>query len=115
MFRNAHSPGTYNTTYLLLAEFSVRTVNYGPSFSPRLSAWAINRWKKKRGSIIYSTDRKNEANKMFIICLLPVLGTGNKCRTRDLTGVKNKVFIGSRKQYTLKPHLHDRKFLARLG
>ena len=34
---------------------------------------------------IYSTDRKNEANKMFIMWLLPVWGTGNKCRTRDLT------------------------------
>ena len=47
-------------------------------------AWAINRWKK-RGSVIYSMDRKNEANKMFIIWLLPVWGTGNKCRTHDLT------------------------------
>ena len=44
--------------YLLLAEFSVRTVNYGPSFKSM---------EKKRGSVIYSTDRKNEANKMFII------------------------------------------------
>ena len=30
--------------YLLLAEFSVRTVNYGPSIFHR---WAINRWKKR--------------------------------------------------------------------
>ena len=30
-----------------------------------LRAWAINRWKKTR-SIIYSTDRKNEANKRYI-------------------------------------------------
>ena len=69
------------TRYLLLAEFSVRTVNYGPSF---FRSRAINRWKN-RGSVIYSTDRKNEANKMFIIWLLPVWGTGNKCRTHDLT------------------------------
>ena len=34
---------------------------------------------KKRGSVIYSKDRKNEAKKMFIIWLLPVWGTGNKC------------------------------------
>ena len=61
---------TERDTYLLLAEFSVRTVNYG---------------KKKRGSVIYSTKRKDEANKMFIIWLLPVWGTGNKYRTRDLT------------------------------
>ena len=75
--------------YLLLAEFSVRTGNYGLSFFHRfmaqaLSARAINRWKK-RGPVIYSTDRKNEANKMFIIWLLPVWETGNKCRTHDLT------------------------------
>ena len=36
-------------------------------------------------SLIYCTDRKNEANKMFIIWLLQVSGTGNRCRTRDLT------------------------------
>ena len=47
-------------------------------------AWAINRWKK-RGSVIYSMDRKNKADKMFIIWLLPFLGNGNKCRTHDLT------------------------------
>ena len=46
---------TYNA-YLLLAEFSARTVNYGPSFS-------LN--GKKRGSVIYSRDRKNQANKMI--------------------------------------------------
>ena len=39
--------------YLLLAEFSVRTVNYGLSFFHRFmaqerSAQAINRWKKTR-------------------------------------------------------------------
>ena len=35
--------------YLLLAEFSVRTVNYGPSFFPSIyGARAINRWKKTR-------------------------------------------------------------------
>ena len=45
----------------------------------------MNNDSLKRGSVIYSTDRKNEANKMFIICLLPVSGTGNKYRTSDLT------------------------------
>ena len=34
----------------------------------------INRWKKKRGSVIYSTNRENEANKMFVIWLLLVWG-----------------------------------------
>ena len=74
--------------YLLLAEFSVRTVNYGPSFffffHRFIRAWVINRWKK-RASVIYRTDRKDEANKMFIIWLLPVWVTANKCKTRDLT------------------------------
>ena len=68
--------------YLLLAEFSVRTVNYGPSFFPSIYGPGAKRaghksMEKKRGSVIYSTDRKNEANKMFIIWLLPVWGTGN--------------------------------------
>ena len=41
------------STYLLLAEFSVRTVNYEPSFFHRFmakarSARAINRWEKTR-------------------------------------------------------------------
>ena len=76
---------------LLLAEFSLRAVNYRPSFFHRFmaharSARAINQWKK-RESVIYSTDRKNEANKMFIIWLLPVWGTRNKCRTHNLTGI----------------------------
>ena len=62
--------------YLLLAEFSVRTVNHGPSFFP-----SIYGPRASRGSVIYSTDRKNEANKMFIMWLLPVWETGNKCRT----------------------------------
>ena len=39
------------------------------------------------GSVIYSTDRKNEANKMFIIWLLPVSGTGNKCRIHHVEKV----------------------------
>ena len=30
------------------------------------SAWAENQWKN-RGSLIYSMDRKNNVNKMFII------------------------------------------------
>ena len=39
------------TKYLLLAEFSVRTVNYRPNFLHRImaqerSARAINRWEK---------------------------------------------------------------------
>ena len=54
--------------YLLLAEFSVRTVNHGPSFFPSIYV-ALGPYidGKKRGSVIYSTDRKIEANKMFII------------------------------------------------
>ena len=58
--------------YLLLAKFSVHTVNYGPSFFPSIygpSAKCAGHksMKKQRGPVIYSTDRKNEANKMFII------------------------------------------------
>ena len=62
--------------YLLLAEFSIRTVNYGPSFFPSIyspSEKSINRWKKTRiRNLQYGP--KNEANRMFIIWLLPVWG-----------------------------------------
>ena len=55
--------------------------------------------EKKAESLIYSTDWKNKANKMFIIWL-PIWGKGNKCKTTDLTDrrQKIKVLIGSRKQ-----------------
>jgi len=42
--------------YLLLTEFKVRTVSYGPSFF--------------RGSVTYSTVREDEVRKIFIISLL---------------------------------------------
>ena len=45
--------------YLLLTEFEVRTVSYGPSLIDG----------KKRGSVTYSTDRENEVGKIFIISL----------------------------------------------
>ena len=45
--------------YVLLAEVSARTVNYGPSFCHQFMARASNRWKKKKqGCVIYSTVRK---------------------------------------------------------
>ena len=52
--------------------FSVRAVNYGSSFFP------IDLWPVRHKSM-----EENEADN--IIWLLPVSGTGNKCRTRDLT------------------------------
>ena len=58
---------------------------YIPLISRVFGPYCKLRKKKKRGSVIYSTKRKDEANKMFIIWLLPVWGTGNKYRTRDLT------------------------------
>ena len=50
-------------TYLLLAEFSVRTVNYRPSFFPSIYGPRAKRaghksMEKKQGPVIYSTDRK---------------------------------------------------------
>ena len=68
----------HNNIYLLLAEFSVRSVNYGPSFFASIYGPSARRAGHK-------LMEKNEANKMFIIWLLPVWGTGNKCRTHDLT------------------------------
>ena len=54
--------------YLSLAEFSVRTVNYGPSFFPSIYGPSAKRAGHK-------SMGKNEANKMFILWLLPVWGT----------------------------------------
>ena len=42
------------------------------------------RTEKKPGSFIYSTDRENQAKKIFTKWR-PVKGTGKKCRTPDLT------------------------------
>ena len=76
--------------YLLLAEFSVRTVNHGPSFLHR----SIQRLGHK-------SMEKNE-DPWFTVRTEKTGGTGNKCRTHDLTVIwqvsKKKVFIGARKQ-----------------
>ena len=63
--------------YLLLTQFEVRTVSYGPSFSPSIYGPSAKRaghksWGKKRGSVTYSTDREDEVRKVFIISLLCV-------------------------------------------
>ena len=80
----------------------LRTEFFPSIYGPRASRLGNKSMEKKRGSVIYSADRKNEANKMFMIWLLPVWGTGNKCRTHDLTVIsqasKKKGFIGARKQ-----------------
>ena len=90
-----------SNTYLLLGEFSVRTVNYGPSFLPSIYGPSGKRaghksMEKKPGSVINSTDRKNQANKMFIIWLLPVLGDRKQVQDarfdNPLTGVKKESF-----------------------
>ena len=54
-------------SYLLLTEFDVRTVSYGPSFSP--FDYGPSADGKKRGSVTYSTDRENEVSKIFVISL----------------------------------------------
>ena len=62
--------------YLRLAECKVRAASYGPSFSPSFygpsakRAGHENKEGRKRGSIPCSTDRANEANKMFIISVM---------------------------------------------
>ena len=61
--------------YVVLAECEIWTASYGPSFFSFL-LWpkreARGPWKQgrqKRESVTCCTDRANEANKMFIICL----------------------------------------------
>ena len=60
----------------------LRTEFFPSIYGPSAKRAGHKSMEKKRGSVIYSTDRKNEANKMFIIWLLPVWGTGNKCLAR---------------------------------
>ena len=77
---------SFYNQYLLVAEFSVRTVNYGPSFFPSICG---------AKHIIYSTNRKNEANKMFIMWLLPVWHRKQVQDARfdnHLTGAKKESF-----------------------
>ena len=61
-------------TYLLLIEWEVPIVSYGPEFFSILMAQArsARAIRKKQGSVTYGTDRANEVNKMFIIRLLPL-------------------------------------------
>ena len=73
--------------YLLLTEFEVRTVSYGPSFFPLVAQ--IN--GKKGGSVTYSTDRENEVSKIFIISLRLTVA-----RARKLVKVKRKVQLPQR-------------------
>ena len=65
--------------YLLLTEFEVRTVSYGPSFSPstygpnaNTNRAGHNSQGEKRGSVTYCTDREDRVSKIFIISLLCV-------------------------------------------
>ena len=77
--------------YLLLTEFEVRTVSYGPSFFPLIFALGPYINGKKRGSVTYSTDRENEVSKIFIISLRL---TG--ARARKLVKVERKVQLPQR-------------------
>ena len=56
------------------------------------SAWAVNQWKN-RGSLIYSMDRKNNVNKMFIIWLPKQSAEQAICQASE-----NESLIGSQKQ-----------------
>ena len=64
-------------TYLLLTEFEVSTVSYGPSFFP-FDLWPQREVRgpyivgEKRGSVTYSTDGEDAVSKIFIISLLCV-------------------------------------------
>ena len=56
------------------------------------SAWAVNQWKN-RGSLIYSMDRKNNVNKMFIIWL-----PKQSAEQAIWQASENESLIGSQKQ-----------------
>ena len=97
------SYSSYNNNKMLLVMYiplisrvfgpycKLRTEFFPSIYGPSAKRAGHKSMEKKRGSVIYSTDRKNEANKMFIIWRLPVWGTGNKTRDRfdsHLTAVK---------------------------
>ena len=82
-------------TYLLLTEFEVRTVSYGPSFFPFAYGPSAKRADhkstgKKRKSVTYSTDRENEDSKIFIISLR-LIGRAGK-ETFKVSGRYSKVW-----------------------
>ena len=57
---NADKPSAPNT-YLLLVEFSVRTVNYGPSFFPSIYARAGHKSMEKKtriGNLQYGPKKR---------------------------------------------------------
>ena len=56
------------------------------------SVWAINRWKNW-GPLIYSMDRKNNVNKMFIIWL-----PKQSAEQAIWQASENESLIGSQKQ-----------------
>ena len=56
------------------------------------SAWAVNQWKN-RASLIYSMDRKNNVNKMFIIWL-----PKQSAEQAIWQASENESLIGSQKQ-----------------
>ena len=56
------------------------------------SARAINRWKK-RGSVIYRADRKNESNKTSLIVLVDRKQVQDARFDSHLTGVKKRKFL----------------------
>ena len=68
-------------TLLLITQFEVHIVSYGPSFSPSIYGPRAKRAGpkskgKRRGSVTYSKDRENEVSKRFIISLPCLTGSG---------------------------------------
>ena len=82
----------YIPLILLLAEFSVRTVNYGPSFFPPIYGPSAKRaghtsMEKTR------TDRKNGANKGVFLSVNPKTDFRSKNGFRVLFGKSKSGFL----------------------
>ena len=82
--------------YLLLTEFEVRTVSYGPSVFPL----------KNRGSVTYRTDRENEVSEMVIISLR-LIGRAGKEHISNLAG--RTVKYGPR-NWPIRSHVLTERF-----
>ena len=85
-----------SVTNLLLTEFEVRTVSYGPSFSARIYGPSAGHESKrtKRGFVTYSTDRENEVCKIFIISQNKLLNFAGRTVTAKLTNLSVHLLSG---------------------
>ena len=93
------------SVYLLLTEFEVRTVSYGPSFFP-VDSWPINQ-REIRGSVTYSAERENEVSKVFIISLRLIRRAGKETSRSQAEGSTARKIAVSKSEKTKSSWLFE--------